>query len=921
MNDMSTGELWRRLNWFLHRDRFEREIEEEMRHHLALKALEAGSLEAANRQFGNITLFKEESRTMWIGTLWEQLAQDIRYGFRTMAANKLFSAMAIFSLALGIGANTAIYSFMDAIMLRAMPVGHPEELAIMNLRAKADATVMRSRHGSGYAEPGGSVTTPNYPFQAYEFLRDNNHVFSTLFAYCGAGRLNLMADGQAELGVGEFVSGGYFSGLELVPAAGRLISPDDDRPGANLVAVISYGFWQRRFAGDASAIGKQIMADGKSLTIIGVAPQDFFGVRPQSPAEIFIPIRQFGSLDTNQRGVSNWYFEPHTYWIEMMGRLRPGVTLAQAEAELAPKFHNWVLNSAETDAERVVLPSLWIQEGGSGVDSLRRQYSKPLYVLTAMVGLILLIACANIANLLLALAQARRREMAVRLSLGAGRFRVMRQLLTESLLLSLCAAALGTFFAYLGIRGLTWLLANGRENFTLHATLDWRVLSFTLSAAVATGILFGFAPAIQATQLDVAPALKETRAGSSRTRKHRFGLPFTLSHVLVVSQIAISLLLVAAAGLFVRTLGNLESVNLGFNRENVLLFDLNAAQAGYKESAVKNLYAELRQRFRSIPGVRGATMATVSLVNNSTDGTGISLPGAPPAGRRAPGSSVEMVGSDFFQTMEIPILAGRPVDDRDREGLPSTAVVNEVFAKKFFPGQYPIGRHFIAFGGANTPGTDIEIVGLSKTARYDSLKREIPPVMYLSYLQPIPRWPITAMVFQVRTSGDPLAIAGAIRKIVHDASPQVPVADITTQARQIDGTIVQERTFAELCTCFGALALVMACVGLYGTMAYAVSRRTSEIGIRMALGADRRNIVWMVLRQVLVLSAFGVLIGLVTVWETTAFLKSFLFGLQPNDPLSIGGAVGILVLCGILAGYAPAWRASRIDPMVALRHE
>jgi predicted permease len=915
------SELWRRLQWFLHRGRYEREMQEEIEHHLALKALEYESVDAARRQFGNITLVKEDSRRMWIGTFLEQLTQDVRYALRAMGASKLFMAMAILSLALGIGANTAIYSFMDAIMLRAMPVGRPRELAILNLRIKGDAQVMHNRHGSGYREAGGSFSTPNYPYPAFEFLRDNNHVFSSLFAYASAGRLNLVADGQAELRAGEYVSGGYFGGLELAPAAGRLVGPDDDRPGAPPVVVISYGFWQRRYGGQASAVGKQLVIDGHPMTIIGVAPPEFFGVRLQSGVQVFIPVRQAPLLDAYQRGVAKWYVDKHTYWIEMMGRLKPGVSLAQAEAELEPQFHGWVMDSAENDGERAIMPSLWVQEGGSGVDALRRQYSKPLTVLMTMVGLILLIACANIANLLLARAETRRREMAVRLSLGAGRLRVMRQLLTESILLSLCSAGLGIFLASLGIRGLTWLLANGREGFTLQAQLDWQVLTFTLLVAVTTGVLFGLAPAIQATKIDITPALKESRSGSSRNQTRRLNLPFGLSHVLVVSQIAISLLLVAAAGLFVRTLGNLESVELGFNRENVLLFGVNAAQAGYKESAIKSLFLDLQHRIQLLPGVRGVTMSTVTLVSNSTNSTGISMPGAPPAGRIAPSTMVTMVGPKFFETMQIPILAGRPVGEEDQEGMPVKAVVNEVFARKYFPGQSPVGRHFFAFGSKGQLGVDLEVVGVARNARYDSLKQEVPPVTYLSYLQPIPRWPVLGITFEVRTSGDPLALAGTVRKIVHHVSPGVPVSDISTQSRQIDGTIVQERTFAELCSCFGALALIMACVGLYGTMAYAVSRRTSEIGIRMALGAERARIIWMVLRQVLLLGAVGVAVGLAAVWETTAFLKGYLFGLQPNDPLTVGAAVAILVACAVLAGYAPARRASRIDPMVALRHE
>jgi macrolide transport system ATP-binding/permease protein len=854
---------------------------------------------------------------MWLGTFLEQLAQDIRYALRAMAGNKLFSAMAILSLALGIGANTAIYSFMDAIMLRAMPVRNPGELVILNWHAKGDRLpVKHEQHGSGYLERGG-LTEPVFPYRAYEFLRDNNNVLSSLFAYAPAGELNLLVDGQAELGIGEYVSGGYFNGLNVIPAIGRLITPDDDREGAGPVAVITYGFWKRRFAGNPGAVGKSISINGTPFTIAGVAAPEFFGIRPQASPEVFIPVRHLAQVEIRRR-TKGWFVNQHNYWIEMMGRLRPGVSREQAQTELAGKFHGWVESSAENDKERANLPELSAQEGGSGVDSLRRQYSKPLYVLMAMVGLILMIACANIANLLLARAEARRREMAVRLSLGAGRARVMRQLLTESLLLSFCGGLLGILFAALGIRGLTWLLANGRENFTLRAELDWRVLAFTLLVVMVTGVLFGLAPAVQATKVDITPALKESRASMPRGRMRRFSIPFGLSHVLMVSQIAISLLLVAAAGLFVRTLENLQSVNLGFNRENLLLFSLDAAQAGYKGAGIDSFYAELYRRFRLIPEVRGATLSSLLLVGGMNDSTGISIPGATQEQGREPNTDVVQVGPAFFETMQIPVLAGRPIEERDRDGAQIAAVVNEVFVKQFLQGEPAIGRHF-GFGGQ--AGVDVEIVGVARTARYSSLKHDIPPVVYLSYLQTVKNWPINQMYFELRTAGDPLALANTVRKIVHEVGPKVPVANITTQSRQIEETIVQERTFAQLCSWFGALALAMACVGLYGSMAYAVSRRTSEIGIRMALGAERRRIIWMVLRQVLALGAVGVVVGLCAVWETTSFLKSFLFGLQPNDPVALGGAVAILVACAVLAGYAPAWRASHIDPMVALRHE
>lgn len=910
-------ELWRRLRWLAHRDQFESELEEEMRHHVALKAEQQGSVEAANRQFGNVTLWKEDSRALWGWRFWEQLGQDVRYGLRTMAANKLFTAMAAASLALGIGANTAIYSFMDAIFIRAMPVQHPEQLVIVNWRSKGEAGVAHDFDGSSYMN-AGVMTSGNFPYPAYELLRKNNRVFSTLFAFANAEQINVVIDGQAQLAQAEYVSGAYFEGLGVRPAAGRLIGPEDDRTGAAPVVAIAYSLWRGRLGGKANAAGKSILINGKPFTIVGVAAPEFSGVRPGSHSQVFIPVRDLTVVDLDRYGeLERRFIGGNSYWIEMMGRLAPGVSLAQAEAELRGMFGAWVRGTAKNEKERATIPVLWLQEGGSGVDSLRRRYSKPLFLLMTMVGLILVIACSNVANLLLSRAETRRREMAVRLSLGAGRMRVIRQLLTESILLSLCGGLVGIVVAALGIRFITLLLANGREDFTLGADLDWRVLLFTLLVALATGVLFGLTPAIEATKIDLTPALKETRASHRRGRARGFGVPFGLSHVLVVSQIAISLLLVATAGLFVRTLKNLNSVELGFNRENVLLFQLNAAEAGYKESATKQLYADLQGRFRSIPGVRDATLSHMVLVSHSTSTTDVTIPGTPsPEGGLR--TAVAQVGPQFFDTMQIPILLGRAIDEGDREGAQTAAVVNEVFAKKYFPGVSPIGRHF-AFG--SKPSQDIDIVGVAKTARYDSLTTEIPPVVYLSYLQAGRNRPIQWMNFELRTAGDPLALANTVRRIVHEMAPQVPVADVTTQSRVIDETIVHERTFADLCSCFGVLALAMACVGLYGMMAYAVSRRTGEIGIRMALGAERRRVVWMVLREVLALEAAGVVIGLAAAWETTAFLKSLLFGVKPNDPLALASAVAILVVCAMLAGYVPARRASRIDPVTALRHE
>jgi predicted permease len=911
-------ELWRRLRWFFHRDTFERELDEEMRHHLALKAEEQGSVRTAHRQFGNVTFWKENSRIMWTGKFWEQLVQDVRYGLRAMKANKLFTALAILSLALGIGANTAIYSFMDAIMIRALPVQRPEQLVLLNWRVKGHSAVVNDHDGSSYTDREGAEISPDFPYHAFEFLRDKNRVFSNLFAFARADRFNLVVNGQAQLGDGEYVSGGYFGGLGVRPAVGRLIGPEDDRPDGASVVTISYSFWQTRFAGREDAVGKSIPINGKPFTITGVSPPEFFGVRPNYVPQVFIPLRDLPVVDLSRfQDAKTRFTNDHSYWVDMMGRLRPGVTLADAQTEVAALFAHWVSDTARNAKDRASLPKLWLEEGGSGVDALRRQYSKPLFILMTMVALILAIACANIANLLLSRAASRRREMAVRLSLGAGRLRIVRQLLTESILLAICGGLLGMFIAAIGIRFLTLLLASGREDFTLHAGLDWRVLLFALLVVFATGLLFGLAPAIQATKVDVTPAVKETRASAPRGRTRRFGLPFGISHILLVSQVAICLLLVAGAGLFVRTLGNLNSVALGFNRQNILVFSLDAAEAGYRDTALKNFYAELQRRFRLIPGVRNATLTHMPLVSDSWSSTDVHIHGMPESNQDRE-TSVLQIGAGFFTTMKIPLLAGRSIDERDRESAPAVAVINEVFAKKYFRGAYPVGRHFKLGDGKHS--RELEIVGVAKSARYNSLKGNIPPVSYVPYLQ-VENNGVQQMYFELRTTGNPLALANTVRRIVHEVGPRVPVADVSTQSQIIDQTISQEETFAALCTCFGILALLIACVGLYASTAYAVARRTNEIGIRMALGAVRRRIVWMVVSEALIVGAAGLALGLAAVWEVTAFLQSYLYGLKSHDPMTFAASVAILMAATILASYVPARRASRIDPMTALRHE
>jgi predicted permease len=872
---------------------------------------------ASRRDFGNVSLLKEDIREMWGWILLERLGQDIRYAWRTLCGNPMFAAMAVLSLALGIGANTAIYSVIDAIMVRALPVRNPGELVILNWRAKQDPGVVQSHNGSSYDEPGGGMTSPDFPWPAYELLRGHNDVFSTLFAYKDAGPLNLIVRGQAEVGRGEFISGNFFSGLGILPAAGRLIADGDNLAGASQVAVLSYNYWRDRFAGDPGAIGQIVSINNIPFTIAGVTAPEFFGVTPGSAPVLYIPIANRPSLARNYGNERDTMFiDSHFYWADIMARLRPGITLAHAQVELAARFHHFTLFSASNDKERASLPALWLEEGGSGVDSLRRQYSTPLFVLMTMVAFILAIACANIANLLLARATARRREIAVRLSLGASRGRVLRQLLTESVLLALAGGILGLGIAAAGIRFLLWLLVGGSEDFTLRMELDWPILAFTIVVAFATGILFGLAPAIAATRVDITPALKETRASVPR----RHGRRVALSQFLVVVQIALSLLLALGAALFVRTLANLHSVPIGFDQQNLLTFKLDASQAGYKDAALRALYARMDERFRVLPGVRAATVTDMPLVADWNESTHVNMPGLPKqeAGPGGLNTSLTSVGPTFFETMHLPILLGRQIDSRDVDGAPLAAVVNEVFAKKYLPNQNPIGQHFRL---GNSEAGDMTIVGVAKNARYNSLKQAIPPVAYLSYLQNIIKRPPVAMFFELRTAGDPLALAGTVRKVVSEAIPSVPVTGLMTQSQRIDNTITQERTFADLCTAFALLALTIACVGLYGTTAYTVSRRTNEIGIRMALGAERKRIILMVLREVFALAAAGLAMGLIGAWSVISTIKSFIFGMKPADPLAMLLAVGIFAAVLLLAGFAPAMRASRIDPLSALRHE
>ena len=890
----------RRLGYYFRRRRFEAELDEEMRHHATL---------SGRAQFGNVTRWKEESRAMWTWTFFEQFMQDLRYAARAMMNNRAFTALAAVSLALGIGANTAIFSFMDAILLRSLPVKDPGSLVVLNWHGQGfghpasgvgqvHMSVVRGAAGRIEADPRGGIISGAFPYPAFELLGMNNSVFSSLYAYCrDFSSYNVVVRGQADMASVEYVSDGYFRGLGVPPAAGRLLTDDDDRAASG--AVVSFGYAQKHFGDPSNAVGSAISINNAPFTVVGVAPAEFYGVDPAVSPDLYVPMH--ASLVIQPPGhpyrTPQQYLDRNFYGFEMMARLRPGVSLAQAQAALTPAFHEWVLSTAANDYERAHLPELELAPGATGVDSLRRYYSKPLFLLLTLVTLILAIACANVANLLLARATARRREMAVRLSLGAGRLRVIRQLLTESVLLASLGGALGIALALWGIRFLTLLLANGRENFTLRAELNWDVLAVAAGLSVLTGLLFGLAPAIQSTRVEVVSALK----GNRQDRPPHF----TPDRLLIGAQFAIAMLVLVAAGLFIRTLSNLNSIQLGFNRENLLLFEVNARLAGHRGAELADFYRNLQRQFQGIPGVRDASLSNMSLMQGGRTSFSLRV-----RGKETPAIGLVAAGPRFLATMQIPVLAGRDIEDR---GQP-VAVVDERFAKTYFPGENPIGQHI------NIPDQDMEIIGISGDARYGEVAGDAGPVIY--YLYSRAEWPpLGQVVFELRTAGNPLNNVNTVREIVRKADPGVPVSNIKTQAIEIGERTNQETIFARLSTLFAILALAIACVGLYGTVSYNVARRTNEIGIRMALGAHRAGVIRMILRDVLAMVFIGLAIGLPITLATSKFVASFLYGMKPNDPLALIAAVAAMLAAALLAGYAPARRASRIDPMAALRHE
>jgi predicted permease len=877
---------------------------------------------AASLKFGGIAQAEEAYRERRSLHFVQTFFQDLRYAIRMLRRAPGFAAVVVISLALGIGANTAIFSAIDAVMLRMLPVGEPQQLVMLEWHApRHPQKYLSDLEGSGFGNAQEGYTSYSFAYAQYQQFKNENHVFSSTFAFAANNdSVNIGIDGRAETTVMQGVSGNYFEGLGVQTILGRPITPEDDQESAPATAVVSYEFWRGRLGGRPDVVGKKIVVNALPVTILGVAPPEFFGLEPGNSPGLYVPLAMYSAEQTRQGGTDSgltYLKDPKVWWAGVVGRLKPGATARQAESELKVIFDQG-LNAAVPVAD-VNKPTLLVKPVNQGLDGLRRQFSSSLFLLMMMVGAVLLIACGNVAALLLTRASARQREIAVRLSLGARRARLVRQLLTESVLLACCGGILGLVIAKWAGRVLLTLLSGGnRINMELH--LDARVLLFTGIICIVSGILFGLAPALRATRTDLLTALKQPSSGTS-------GGKITAGKILVGGQVAMCLLLLVSAGLLLRTLNRLETVDLGFNRQNVLLFSLRPGLNGYKGMQLDEFYLEVQSRIQKLPGVDSVSFSDRNAIGAGTSSTSAVVPGYGENDNVAEFHR-HIVGPGYFATLGIPIRLGRALGPQDAHGAPLAVIVNQRFVDKYMHGDNPLG-HEIVFTGKKPPAR-FQIVGVAGDVKYNRIREDVPPTVYLPHTQIFAAigggstknfsWPFMTFAIKSAAAAQPSLLAG-IRREVATLDKNVPMVEIRTETQVVARVLFLERTFATLSSAFGFLALLLACVGLYGTMAYAVARKTHEIGIRMALGAERGAILGMVLRETVAIVVGGIAVGAPAAWAASNLLKTRLFGLTPHDPWSIGLSVAATLLVTMLAGYIPARRASRVDPMVALRYE
>ena len=897
--------VWLQLQTLFRRDQNAQRLNDEMQFHLEQQIAEnicAGMSReearyAAQRTFGNSTALKEETHETW-GWIWfEQVGQDLRYTFRTLRKSSGFTSTAILTLALGIGANTAIFQLLDAVRLRSLPVSAPQSLALVQING--------GNRGFGVSHYDTQLTYP-----LWDYIRAHHEAFSGVFAWTSDGNVRIGQGSQAIRARGLLVSGETFTVLGVTPIRGRLFTPEEDRPGCGLLGVvISYGFWQSEFGGSDSAIGSKLLIEGYPVEVIGVTPPSFFGLEVGKNFDLALP---FCSL-TGFHPATDALTRRDYFWLTVMGRLKPGTTTEAASAQLAAVspgiFESTVPDGRGTESQNTYRAfRLAAYPAANGLSQLRKTYDTSLWLLLCITGLVLLIACANLTNLMLVRAGTREREMAVRLACGASRWRLVRQLLTEGLLLAACGAFLGLYLARVFGRSILWLLSTERNVLELHLALDWRVLFFTVSIAVTTCLVFGLVPAFRSSRAEPGDALKSGSRGVTIGLEH-----FSFQRFLVVSQIAVSLVLLVGALLFVRSFRNLSTFDPGFREKDILMAFINLepmhlADAEQYPAVIRDLLTQVR----SFPQVESAATSTHVPLDGSSWTLGLQIDS------REGWSKFTWVSPGYFETMQIALLTGRDFNDRDTLASPHIAIVNEGFVQKYLGGANPIGKTFRSVVEPGYPSTEYAIVGVVRNTKYAGLREETPPESFGAASQ-FPAFGPWVSIF-LRSSSPPSVVFSVLRAKLDGLNPEIR-SDFSVFRKDIENRLVRERMMALLSGFFGALAGLLTMIGLYGVISYIVATRRNEIGVRMALGASRGNIVGMVMRQTVVLLALGTALGVALALGATRGAGSMLFGLQPTDPLSLIGASGLLIAVALIASFLPARRASRVDPMVALRYE
>jgi predicted permease len=842
----------------------------------------------------------------------QSLIQDLRYALRQLRKSPGFTAIAVASLALAIGANTTIFSLANELLYVTLGVPHPEQLRLLTVTGN-DHVAIHDTWGNSRSDDG-VWRTDGVSYPVYRQLLRANSVLEPLTAFKNLGSVNVTNDGAPVAANAELISGNLYTQLQVKPQLGRpMLAADDGAPGTGSVALLSDGFWHRAFGGSPNAVGKTIFVNNTPVTIIGVNPPSFTspdGIGGGSP-QIFLPMSLIsvlrpGTKDSDPLGPDMW-------WVQLMARAKPGVSNAAAQAALDVQL-SAAVRGTMTLAKDDTMPHLSLDDGSRGDTMGIEEIAAPIYLLMGFAGLVLLLACTNIANLMLSRATSREREMSVRMALGAGRGRILLQVLTESVLLASLGGFGGLFLGYLGRNIIPWLISQAWDGADLTIAFDWRVFAFTAAATLLTGILFGLAPAWRSTRAPINAALKEGSRAASRRRKAWSG------KAIVGFQVALSTLLVMAAAFFVRTIVNLNRVDTGFNPQNLTLFYVNPPASRYPPPRDIALHQRLEDAFRAVPGVQSVSVESVPLVANSMWQSGFYIEGdktipTPHHDDPSHDADLDAVGPAFFSTMQIPILAGRGFGPQDTETSTIVSVVNQTLAKKFFPNTNPIGKRFHM---AADDSKWIEIVGICGDTKYHDMKEEPQPIHFDLYRQ---RKEIGGLTYAIRSPLKPDALMPSLRTVAKQIDPSLSLSEVRTEQGQIETSMLIEHLFASLTAGFGILALALACVGVYGIMAYTVSQRTNEIGIRLALGAAREHVRAMVLRETVWLAGAGVVIGLAFTMALTHLIASMLYGLKPYDPATLGGSMLVLLLVAVLAGFIPAHRASRVDPIEALRNE